>query len=298
MSQVAERASLHTHKDYEVTLISLNEDFTIYQARAHNSLLIVSTCGDATVLIDDAQVELRAEHCCFIHTQGVDLYLTAKNEDAQVMILTFRDGFMQYSEVDIVYQEQLKTLLQSFTAPYTFHLPPIHTTVLDLVHTQFSEHLLSVFYKAKSLNIFCRLIEHLQLVKERKGVQLREMDIEKVMMAKRIIETELSHNYTIPQLARKVGTNEQYLKKHFKLFFGKTIFGYILECKMQKARQMLKDQDIKVSSISQQLGYKHATHFTTAFKRFFGYVPNSLRYMALITLDSIGLLGEYTALVL
>jgi AraC-like DNA-binding protein len=298
MSQVAERASLHTHTDYEVALISLNEDFTTYQARAYNSLLIVSTSGDTTVLIDDVQVELRAEHCCFLYTHGGNLYLAAEKRDAQVMILTFKDGFMQYSEVDMVYQERLKTLLHSFTSPYTFHLPSIHTTVLDLVHTQFSEHLISVFYRAKSLNIFCRLVEHLELIKERKDVQLREIDIEKVMMAKRIIETELSQNYTIPQLARKVGTNEQYLKKHFKLLFGKTVFGYILDCKMQKAKQMLKDQDIKVSSISQQLGYKHATHFTTAFKRFFGYVPNSLRYMAFITLDSIGPLGEYSLLVL
>ncbi|WP_270088931.1 helix-turn-helix transcriptional regulator [Sphingobacterium sp. SYP-B4668] len=298
MSQVAERVSLHTRNDYEVKHMSLDEDFIVHNTMDNSSILVVSTRGKSTLLVEQEHIELKEEHCCFVYSKGVDLYLAAENAEAQVLMLTFRDGFLESSEIEFYHHENMITLLRSFTAPHTFYVPSLHTTVLDLVHTQFPERLASTFYRAKSLNIFCRLLEHLELVRERKNVHLREMDVEKVNLAKRIIENNLGQNYTIPQLAREVGTNEQYLKKHFKLFFGKTVFNYILECKMQKAKQLLKDHDLKISMISQQLGYKHATHFTTAFKKFFGYVPNSLRYMAIVTLNSIDSLGECALLVL
>ncbi|WP_156169582.1 helix-turn-helix domain-containing protein [Sphingobacterium sp. IITKGP-BTPF85] len=110
--------------------------------------------------------------------------------------------------------------------------------------------------------------------------------MEKIKTAKGLIESNLSQNFTISQLARIVGTNEQYLKKHFKQFYGMTVFNFIVDCKMNKAKLMLKEKDVKVSSISQQLGYRHATHFTTAFKKFFGYTPNALRYLFAVFIDN------------
>lgn len=105
-----------------------------------------------------------------------------------------------------------------------------------------------------------------------------QVHYDKILYAKRLIEENLSHTYTIPELAKFAGTNEQYLKKYFKLYLGTTISHYTLEVKMDFAKHMLMTGKHRIADIARMIGYKHSTHFTTAFKRHFGFIPNSIRY--------------------
>ncbi|PRD48957.1 helix-turn-helix domain-containing protein [Sphingobacterium haloxyli] len=104
----------------------------------------------------------------------------------------------------------------------------------------------------------------------------------KVLLAKQIIEEDLSKNRNIPELAKQVGTNVQYLKKYFKQYFGKTVMNYITEKKMEYAKELILTGNHRISDVARMTGYKHATHFTTAFKRHFGFIPNSLKYSFLL----------------
>ena len=105
---------------------------------------------------------------------------------------------------------------------------------------------------------------------------------EKVLRVKAIIEEDLSKNHSIPELAKQVGTNVQYLKKYFKQYFGKTVLNYAIEKKMAYAKELILTGNYLVSDVARMTGYKHATHFTTAFKKHFGFIPNSLRYSLLL----------------
>lgn len=100
---------------------------------------------------------------------------------------------------------------------------------------------------------------------------------DKVKMAKTIIHEDLSKKITIPELAKIVGTNEQYLKKYFKIHYGKTIAGYTTEVKMEYARTLLTGGKHLIVDVSRMTGYKHATHFTTTFKKFYGFKPIQLK---------------------
>src|SRR5690606_17372181 len=105
---------------------------------------------------------------------------------------------------------------------------------------------------------------------------------EKVLRVKAIIEGDLSKNHSIPELAKQVGTNVQYLKKYFKLYFGKTVLNYAIEKKMAYAKELILTGNYLISDVARMTGYKHATHFTTAFKKHFGFIPNALRYCLLL----------------
>ncbi|WP_154647985.1 helix-turn-helix domain-containing protein [Pedobacter arcticus] len=128
------------------------------------------------------------------------------------------------------------------------------------------------------LYLKAKIIELLTLqffqYEEEKTVGLKQEDIEKMTMVKALIESNINEVYSLAYLARVAGTNEQYLKKHFKILFGSTVFGYMLACKMEKAKELLSTGKHKITEVSETVGYKHATHFTTAFKKFFGYLPS------------------------
>ncbi|MGO3806204.1 MAG: helix-turn-helix domain-containing protein [Sphingobacterium sp.] len=101
--------------------------------------------------------------------------------------------------------------------------------------------------------------------------------LKKVIRAQMLIEQDLSKSYTISELAKAVGTNEQYLKMHFKRHLGKTIMNYVLEVKMLYAKRLILTGDCRIADVAQMTGYKHATHFSMSFKKYFGILPTALR---------------------
>jgi len=54
-------------------------------------------------------------------------------------------------------------------------------------------------------------------------------------------------------------------------------FGYLHEFRMEKSKEELGVDGTKISDVAQRMGYKHATHFTAAFKKYYGYLPNKMR---------------------
>lgn len=57
---------------------------------------------------------------------------------------------------------------------------------------------------------------------------------------------------------------------------------YITEKKMEHAKELILTGNHRVSDVARMTGYKHSTHFTTAFKKHFGFIPNSLKYSFLL----------------
>ncbi|MGH2622399.1 MAG: helix-turn-helix domain-containing protein, partial [Sphingobacterium sp.] len=108
--------------------------------------------------------------------------------------------------------------------------------------------------------------------------EIKKNHYEKIQLVKNLIDADFSQNHTIAELAKKAGTNEQYLKKYFKLCFGKTVMNYITQIKMEQAKKLILERNYRIADIAIMIGYKHATHFTNAFKKHFGIIPNSLRY--------------------
>lgn len=154
--------------------------------------------------------------------------------------------------------------------------PRLKSILYEIDQCEFSNHLKQLYLKAKVIEL---LTLQLAQYEEEKVIPsaLKQQEVEKMIVVKELIENDLSNSPTISSLARAAGTNEQYLKKHFKLLFGSTVFGYITSCKMEKARELLLSDKFRITEISEMVGYKHATHFTTAFKKFFGYLPQSLK---------------------
>lgn len=98
-------------------------------------------------------------------------------------------------------------------------------------------------------------------------------DLQRMLEAQRILDQCWQDPPSIALLAQQVGTNAYYLKKHFKRAFGTTVYTYIMQIRMEKALKLLESKEKRVSEIAHIVGYKHAAHFTTAFKKHFGVVP-------------------------
>lgn len=92
--------------------------------------------------------------------------------------------------------------------------------------------------------------------------------------AARILEEHLAEDHSIAGLSRAVHLNEFKLKRGFKHRFGTTIFGYLRQVRMEKAREMLKKRDASVIETANAVGYSNPSHFARAFKQAFGINPS------------------------
>lgn len=123
--------------------------------------------------------------------------------------------------------------------------------------------------------------------------QLSDVAVLRIKKVMSMLEQTPEMHITIIELARQVGTNESYLKKHFKQVTGKTIYAYLLEQRMLRAKQLMIKGVTDMQEVSRLTGYKRKHHFLEAFKRYFGFVPLSVKTFLLTVSAQIELLLEY-----
>lgn len=109
------------------------------------------------------------------------------------------------------------------------------------------------------------------------NTSIKKVDVDKIYAVREFILQNLDAACSLIDLAHKVGTNDFILKKGFKELFGTTVFAFWNNAKMEQAKQLLTEQNMTVSEVSRQIGYKNPRHFSAAFKRQFGILPSQFK---------------------
>jgi AraC-like DNA-binding protein len=97
--------------------------------------------------------------------------------------------------------------------------------------------------------------------------------IEAVQAAKEFIDTHLPHHFSITQIARRAGLNEQILKAGFKEIYGLGLYSYLQQQVLNIAKKQLEETNKSAKEIAFEAGYKNANNFSAAFKKKFGKAP-------------------------
>lgn len=104
----------------------------------------------------------------------------------------------------------------------------------------------------------------------------KPVEKEKILKAKEIILSRLNNPPTISELSVQIGINQCYLKKGFKEIFGTTVYDFVQEQRMLKAKLLLHTNKFSVSQVAEQIGFSSQSSFSAAFKKFTGIVPSEL----------------------
>jgi two-component system response regulator YesN len=97
----------------------------------------------------------------------------------------------------------------------------------------------------------------------------------------RYIKGHLEQNITREKAAAEVYMNPVYLARLFRKETGRSLADFILETKMEKAKELLADDGAKsgakIGSIAEMLGYSQASHFAKLFKSYTGCTAQEYR---------------------
>lgn len=106
---------------------------------------------------------------------------------------------------------------------------------------------------------------------------LTQNDLATVNKARQYLLEHLCQPPSIEELARYCSTNSCKLKKDFKRAYHATIYGYIKEQRLEKSKILLKNTELSIANIANQIGYANPSKYANAFKMYTGMTPSEYR---------------------
>lgn len=94
-----------------------------------------------------------------------------------------------------------------------------------------------------------------------------------VELAKGYIEDHMEEKITLGAAAKHLDISQGYLSSIFKKQTGQGFSDYVMERKIKKAKEFIKEQKYMMYEISDRLGFDNQFYFSTVFKKVTGCTP-------------------------
>lgn len=104
-----------------------------------------------------------------------------------------------------------------------------------------------------------------------------EPESELVKKAKDIIDTAYNQHLDEGYIAQQLGVSKNHLIRLFKRYSGLTPTQYITRIRVEKALEMLEQEELSVLEIAYAVGMKSLSNFYRCFKELTGHAPNEYR---------------------
>ncbi len=99
----------------------------------------------------------------------------------------------------------------------------------------------------------------------------------RVASAKTYIDQNYDKNLYIGDIAKHIGYTVPYLTTKFKLCYGVTPKTYLLQIRLQKAKDLLLTTDMLSREIAYALGFTDELYFIRFFKKYIGVTPRQFK---------------------
>ena len=119
--------------------------------------------------------------------------------------------------------------------------------------------------------------EHLSLVANRVAVGQKNSEPAMITRAKDYIKTNQGEDLSLGQVAKAVNTSTFYFCKMFKKATGLNFTEYLSRVRVEKAKNLLLNPNLRVSEIAFEVGFQSLTHFNRVFKKIAGESPSEFR---------------------
>ena len=172
-------------------------------------------------------------------------YYTYLEEVINILISTFRDNQVEESFVLDLKRQMYDDM------DYYIHLEEMGYRILEDIRSAFIK--LSEQQKNKS--------HHL------------------IRSAQRYIQEHYMQQISLEEVAEAIGLSSAYLSTMFKKELGINFSDCLISCRIEAAKELLKNSDASINEIAEQVGYVDAKYFSKTFSKLVGLKPSVYRKM-------------------
>ncbi|WP_025027566.1 response regulator transcription factor [Caldalkalibacillus mannanilyticus] len=98
-----------------------------------------------------------------------------------------------------------------------------------------------------------------------------------IEVAKKFILENLESDVSLEKVAKKLGLNPSYFSQLFKQETSETFVRFRMRARMERAKELLLQSDIRIIDIPSRIGSNDHPHFTKTFKKYTGCSPSEYR---------------------
>ena len=119
--------------------------------------------------------------------------------------------------------------------------------------------------------------QHLSMLSNQIVVQEQNAEPPVITRAKDFIKQHQTEDISLGQVARAVNTSTFYFCKMFKKGTGINFTDYVSRVRIESAKNLLLNPNLRVSEIAYEVGFQSLTHFNRVFKKLLGQSPTEYR---------------------
>jgi len=149
----------------------------------------------------------------------------------------------------------------------------LYVVLNQLFTVQLSESSEKLYYQAKALEMLSLYFSTKKPNTESCPFLNDEETVRKIKHAKEHLLKNLESPPSLKELAKFAGLNEYQLKVGFKEIYGNTVYGYLLDHKLDHSRALLDSHKFQVNEVAYEIGYTNPSHYIAAFRKKFGITP-------------------------
>lgn len=163
-----------------------------------------------------------------------------------------------FSDLYLQIKEQMNRL-------YVGNEPPFYSNTL----------IIQSFQQARTLNdIILFLSQRFNMIMSAIGTSSRDSVLDDIM---HYIRHNYTSNITLESIAPLFGYNHSYLGKIFRKKTGCSFNVYVDHIRIEKAKELLLQDDAKVYAIAERVGYKNVDYFHVKFRKYVNQSPAEFR---------------------
>jgi AraC-like DNA-binding protein len=141
----------------------------------------------------------------------------------------------------------------------------------------FSTRILSARKHEAMVKLLAIFAQHIALLSNQIVVQHQNAEPPVITRAKQYIQEHQAEDMSLSQVAKAVNISTFYFCKMFKKVTGINFTDYVSRVRIEKAKNLLLNPNLRVSEIAYEVGFQSLTHFNRVFKKVLGLSPTEYR---------------------
>lgn len=152
------------------------------------------------------------------------------------------------------------------------HIQAVIHQIMNIPGNLIPRHL---YLESKALELISLQIAGLDSGNKKLGqsLLLSKEEKKRIPCARDLLIKNLEAPPTLKNLSSYSGISINKLQAGFRERYGSSVFGFLREYKLQKAKILLEQTKMNVSQTAWAVGYVNVSHFSAAFKKKFGILP-------------------------
>jgi AraC-like DNA-binding protein len=127
------------------------------------------------------------------------------------------------------------------------------------------------------IRLLATFAQHLSMISNVVLVQEEHAEPTAIVRAKQYIHDHQANDLSLGEVAKSVNTSTFYFCKMFKKATGLNFTDYLSRVRIEKAKNLLINPNLRISEIAYEVGFQSLTHFNRVFRKMVGQAPTEYR---------------------